>query len=227
MRFTEFHNQDLAEGPNDPNIFKAVFMAGASGSGKSSVSQMLFSGTGLKPVNVDTIENYYRLKQKDTADRSELHKKRRAMRKNYLHGRLGLVIDGTGRDPKSINKNRRFLEAIGYETALVYVDIDLETSLRRVADRAQDPSSPDYGREIDSEKVKQIHQEVNQSLEELRPKFTRVWEVSNSDSDQGPQIDSIERSVLNWLNQPVNNEAAQQWLEQQADQQPSRSRPRS
>jgi len=160
MRFTEFNDQGLTEGPNDPNIFKAVFMAGASGSGKSSVSRLLFNGTGLKPVNVDTIENYYRLKNKKVADRSELHQKRRAMRKNYLHGRLGLIIDGTGRDPKVINKTRRFLEAIGYETALVYVDVDLETSLRRVKSRAENPNSPDYGREIDPEKVKQINQDI-------------------------------------------------------------------
>lgn len=227
MRFTEFRNQDLVEGPNDPHIFKAVFMSGASGSGKSSIAKMLFGGTGLKPVNVDTIENYYRLKNREVTNRSELHQKRRAMRKNYLHGRLGLVIDGTGRDPKSINKNRRFLEAIGYETALVYVDIDLETSLRRVKARAQDPSSPDYGREIDPEKVKQIHQEVNQSLEELRPKFSRVWEVSNPDSPQGPQTQRIERAIKNWLEQPVDNQAAQQWLEKQKNQRLSRSSPRS
>lgn len=227
MRFTEFHNQDLVEGPNDPHIFKAVFMSGASGSGKSSVAKMLFAGTGVKPVNVDIIDNYYRLKNRKVSNRKQLHDKKNAMKQNYLHGRLGLVIDGTGRNPENISQNKRFLESIGYETALVYVDVDLETSLRRVAARAQDPLSSDYGREIDPQVVKQIHQEVNQSLEELRPKFTRVWEVANSDSAQGPQIDSIERSIKNWLNQPVNNEAAQQWLEKQADQQPSRSRPRS
>lgn len=227
MRFTEFRNRDLLEGPNDPNIFKAVFMAGTSGSGKSSVSKILFNGTGLKSVNIDTIENYYRLKNKEVTNRSEMHQKRRAMRKNYLHGRLGLIIDGTGRNSKNINKTRRFLEAIGYETALVYVDVDLETSLRRVRARAQDPSSPDYGREIDPDQVKQIHKEVNQSIEELRPKFSRVWEIPNPDSESGPQTQRAERAIKRWLNQPVDNQIAQQWLEKQKNQRLSIERPRS
>ena len=36
------------KGPNDPNIFKAVFMAGGPGSGKSYVADKLLKGRGLK-----------------------------------------------------------------------------------------------------------------------------------------------------------------------------------
>ena len=51
----------LNEGVNDPGIFKAVFLAGGPGSGKSYVAQQLFgipekvnvSKTGLKMVNQD------------------------------------------------------------------------------------------------------------------------------------------------------------------------------
>ncbi len=52
----------LIEGVNDPGIFKAVFLAGGPGSGKSYVAQQLFgipeklnvSAFGLKLVNQDT-----------------------------------------------------------------------------------------------------------------------------------------------------------------------------
>jgi predicted kinase len=59
----------LNEGVNDPGIFKAVFLAGGPGSGKSYVASQLFgipeklnvSTYGLKMVNQDTeLENFLR-----------------------------------------------------------------------------------------------------------------------------------------------------------------------
>ena len=44
---------DLQEGLNDPNIFKAFFLAGGPGSGKSYVVRKTTGGTGLRVVNSD------------------------------------------------------------------------------------------------------------------------------------------------------------------------------
>ena len=44
---------ELQEGVYDPNIFKAIFMAGGPGSGKSYVTRRTTGGTGLKLVNSD------------------------------------------------------------------------------------------------------------------------------------------------------------------------------
>ena len=45
----------LNEGVYDKGIFKAFFLAGGPGSGKSFVTQAAFAGIGLKVVNSDTI----------------------------------------------------------------------------------------------------------------------------------------------------------------------------
>ena len=44
---------NLQEGLNDPNIFKAFFLAGGPGSGKSYVVRQTTGGTGLQIVNSD------------------------------------------------------------------------------------------------------------------------------------------------------------------------------
>ena len=44
----------LQEGVYDPNIFKAFFLAGGPGSGKSFVVRKTTGGLGLKVVNSDT-----------------------------------------------------------------------------------------------------------------------------------------------------------------------------
>ena len=49
------YEQILSEGLYDPNIFKAFFLAGGPGSGKSFVTKNVFSGTGLKVVNSDIV----------------------------------------------------------------------------------------------------------------------------------------------------------------------------
>ena len=45
--------QNLHEGLYDPGIFKAFFLAGGPGSGKSFVTSSAFAGSGLKLVNSD------------------------------------------------------------------------------------------------------------------------------------------------------------------------------
>ena len=47
--------QILSEGLYDPGIFKAFFLAGGPGSGKSFVTKNVFVGSGLKIVNSDII----------------------------------------------------------------------------------------------------------------------------------------------------------------------------
>ena len=41
------------EGIHDPSIFKAVFLAGGPGSGKSYVASKVLAGAGLKTVTTD------------------------------------------------------------------------------------------------------------------------------------------------------------------------------
>ena len=45
----------ITEGVYDPNIFKAFFLAGGPGSGKSWVSAKTLSGIGLKVINSDDV----------------------------------------------------------------------------------------------------------------------------------------------------------------------------
>ena len=55
MDILNYKEEDLVldEGVNDPGIFKAFFLAGGPGSGKTFVTSSAFAGTGLKLVNSD------------------------------------------------------------------------------------------------------------------------------------------------------------------------------
>jgi len=51
------YEQFIKEGVYDPNIFKAVFMAGGPGSGKSHIAGKTTGGLGLKVINSDDALN--------------------------------------------------------------------------------------------------------------------------------------------------------------------------
>ena len=106
--------EQVLEGPNDPHIFKAVFLAGGPGSGKSYVAGKLLSGTGLKPLNSDDVYEYLAKKHEMDlsspdvvgSDRGQERPQKKLQKREdlYLDGRLGLT-DGTGKDIKYRNQN--------------------------------------------------------------------------------------------------------------------------
>ena len=49
----------------------------------------------------------------------------------FLDGRLGLIIDGTGKDYDKIAKQVSGLKGIGYECAMIFVNTSLDTAQER------------------------------------------------------------------------------------------------
>ena len=139
----------LHEGVYDQHIFKAFFLAGGPGSGKSYVVSRTTGGSGLKLVNSDdAFENLLRksglsLKMPSSEEEprdvvrgraKEITAKKKA---NYLEGRLGLIIDGTGREAEKILFQKRQLEELGYDTYMIFVNTSLDVALQRNAERSR------------------------------------------------------------------------------------------
>ena len=53
------------------------------------------------------------------------------MQGNFLDGRLGLIIDGTGKDYDKIAKQVSGLKSLGYECAMIFVNTSLQTAQER------------------------------------------------------------------------------------------------
>lgn len=218
MRFEEF-NQPVTEGVHDPHIFKAVFMAGAPGSGKSTVAKKLFSGSGLKHLNVDDFYNFLRTTEKHTGepdiDYSTAWEKYRKREQNYLDGRLGLIIDGTGKNPNVMRDVKRKLEDMGYDTAMVFVNTTLETSLDRAERRANQPG-PDFGRKIDPNFVKDTWLRVQKGLGQLQSIFSgKFFIVDNNRGDV--DVDFVQKTMDKWLKAPPQSHLAKEWIKKELE----------
>ena len=144
----------LEEGLYDPNIFKAFFLAGGPGSGKTFVTRGAFGGTGLRVINSDQAfenalkKNNLSLKMPDSESeaRDMLRARAKATSDKTLDlsikGRLGMVIDGTGRDYDKINLQTSLLKQLGYDCYMIFVNTSLEVALER--NRRRERTVPEY-----------------------------------------------------------------------------------
>ena len=173
--------QYINEGVYDPGIFKAFFLAGGPGSGKSWVSERTLSGMGLKVINSDNAFSRALEKEKmslnmatqdakEIARRDEIRAKAKARTgvqlKFALEGRLGLILDSTARDVSRIEQEANTMKHIGYDVHMVFVNTSLEVALKRNQLRAR--KVPDA---IVISNHKQVHQNIG--------KLQRIFGTSN------------------------------------------------
>ena len=60
-----------------------------------------------------------------------------ARKKMYMQGRLGMIIDGTGHDYAKLSKEKKQLEAMGYDCSMIFVNTSLKVALQRNSERAR------------------------------------------------------------------------------------------
>ena len=139
--------QQLQEGVYAPTIVNAIFLAGGPGSGKSYVVKRSSGGLGLKILNSDDI--YEKDLEKAGLDigkpedifsdegqeiRAKSKRLTKMRRDSWVDGRLGIIIDGTGKDLSKIGRQKKLLDQLGYET-MIFVNTSLETAQARNKER--------------------------------------------------------------------------------------------
>ena len=142
--------QQIQEGVYDPNIFNAIFLAGGPGSGKSYVVRKTTGGLGLKVLNSDDI--YEKDLEKAGLDigkpedifsdegqeiRAKSKRLTKMRRDSWVDGRLGIIIDGTGKDINKIGRQKKLLDQLGYETMMIFANTSLEVAQQRNKERAR------------------------------------------------------------------------------------------
>ena len=206
---------ELQEGLYDPNIFKAFFLAGGPGSGKSYVAGRTMGGHGLKTVNQDEPFEYL-LKQaglslkmppeqQEPRDvvRGRAKDITKARQANYLEGRLGVVIDGTGKDANKILGQKSGLEELGYDTYMVFVNTSLDVALQRNAERSRSIPEP-----IVVKSWKDVQANIGKFSNMFRAGFI-VVDNNNAGEDI---LKEVEKRVRGLLRKKVKNTRAQSWM---------------
>jgi len=212
----------LNEGINDPAIFKAIFLAGGPGSGKSFiVGKTGLTSMGYKVVNSDDAfeaamkkasmemnpENIFSVKGQELRGKAKnLTDIKQTM---YLKGRLGLVIDGTGKDPVKVADQAKMLQKLGYDVAMIFVNTDLETAISRDAQRS---------RTIGAKGVTEYWKAVQKNIGKFQQMFGKknFLVVDNSEGkDFKSETLRAYRDATKFTKSPVENNKANSWIKTQ------------
>ena len=206
---------ELQEGLYDPNIFKAFFLAGGPGSGKSYVARQATGGTGLKTVNSDDTFEYLLNKaglslkmppeefERKEVVRVRAKKVTAAKQKNYVEGRLGLIIDGTGKDADKILYQKTMLDELGYDTYMIYVNTSLDVALQRNAKRSRSLAEP-----FVVKAWKDVQANIGKFSNIFRAGFI-VVDNNNADEDI---LKQVYKRVKGLLRKKVQNTRAKNWM---------------
>jgi shikimate kinase len=224
LKFKQYINEQaeldlINEGVNDPAIFKAVFLAGGPGSGKSFIVGKTGLGSfGFRVVNSDDAfenamkkagmemnpDNIFSVKGQEL--RGKATKLTAAKQEMYLKGRLGIVIDGTGKDSDKIKKQRAKLEKMGYDTAIIVVNTNLETAVDRDAQRK---------RSIGKKMLTPMWQAVQDNIGTYQQMFGQenTFIVDNSEGkDFNKETMAAYKGIGAWSKKPVKDSRAKKWI---------------
>ena len=221
--------QDLQEGLQDPNIFKAFFLAGGPGSGKSYVVRATTGGTGLRIVNSDDVFEKY-LKDagfdmdmstvKAEREKEERDKMRDRAKKltrtrmgdittgkgGYLEGRIGLIIDGTGKNYDKIAKQATQLKQLGYDVHMIFVNTSLDTALERNAKRE---------RTVPTDVATRSWKDVQRNIGKFSQYFRQNFVVVDNNNSEEDVMTPVFKQIKGLLKKPVKSPIAKQWVRQE------------
>lgn len=220
---SELHYAQLDEDVNDPAIFKAVFMAGGPGSGKSFIAGKTgLTSMGLRVVNSDDIfekhlEREFKRSMDDITTKDIMSDKGQNIRGGakaltlkkqdlLIGGRIGLLIDGTGKDVEKIRKQKAGLERLGYDTMMIFVNTTLDTSVERDKMRS---------RTVGKTQVTKMWSKVQENIGKFQRLFGngRFVVVDNTQGkDFNKETMAAYKAARKFINKEPKNPMATKWI---------------
>lgn len=223
----------LLEGVHDKGIFKAVFLAGGTGSGKDYVLDKTLDGHGLTEINTDKALEFLMDKEEldkkmpdnEEAQRNASRKKSKSVtelrQRLALHGRNGLIINGTGDDPEKYRKTKKILEKLGYETKCLFVNTSDEVSKQRNIDRGQrgGRSVPEHIRKQKWDDAQAARSELAKMFRDNYVEFDNSHDANNMDmatkEAKEKEMLAIYKDIAKFVNTKPKNNQSKEWIANQ------------
>ena len=210
----------ISEGLEDTASFKAIMMAGGAGSGKSFV--IALAGLRAYGMKVSNSDPHYEgmlakagltLTPDDIASAQGQAIRGRAKvltdkeKEMWLKGRLGIIIDGTGKDLDDVKSECQQLKDMGYDVGMIFVNTPLETSIERDKNRT---------RTIGVKLVTQTWKAVQANRNDFKRMFGKQFvEIQNASTttieDLTAQANKAMQGFKPWINKEPTHAIYNNW----------------
>ena len=172
---------------------------------------------GLSPGDLGTMEKeeFEKVTVGPDSPRGKAKKLRDKMQSNFMSGRLGLVIDGTGDDYGKIASKKSKLEEAGYDTFMIFVNTSLEVAQKRNAKR---------DRKLPADLVEDIWNDVQQNLGKFQALFGAENLAIVDNTEYGPVPKGVISAVSKFIARDVRNPVGRKWIKSELDKKGSEAR---
>jgi shikimate kinase len=242
---------DDKESPDTPvgmnnGLFKAIFMVGTPGAGKSYVGkQIIASGIHFKIINTDKhMEKMAQRQNKDISNPKDAeafwkdHKdivQRTTMAElsSYIDRGQPLLVDTTNTSMRRVKHRVKLLESIGYDVVFVWINTSLDTALSRASKR---------DRGVPEEFIKKLKQHEPAHKQQAKDEYATPYDIPHDlgkpnnfkpmgrvieiNNDHGELTQDIIKEVSyvasKYLDGHVNNVRGRQYLAMMTDSKSSR-----
>ena len=130
-------------------------------------------------------------------------------KKQYMEGRLGMIIDGTGHKYNKIAKEKKKLEALGYDTYMVFVNTSLDVAHKRNKERE---------RRLPEKILEKSWRDVQNNLGKFQGLFGRNFAVVDNSKflkpeDAQKKFGMIVKKYINkFIKGAVRNPIGKKWI---------------
>lgn len=197
----------LSESINDRGILKCLFLSGLPGAGKTTLASRLYNGgIPMMSVNSDIWTEYYLAQGKDNWEKIEVPVKQLTTSQtiNRLNGLLPIIVDTTGTDLGSTKRRINILHELGYELKMLFVEVDLQTSLERATKRHENG-----GRFVGAAYIEKAYKLSMSNKSALKSIISDFTVVKNNDGDINPQIlGKLYNIITSFYDGPIKSEKA-------------------
>lgn len=219
-----FYQELIKEGVYDPAIFKVIFMAGGPGSGKSYVAGRTTKGLGYRVVNSDRAFEMIlnkvniggkgakldKMNDEEYAQAQDIRVNRAVpltgkMQQNYIEGRLGIIVDGTGADYNRIVKQVTELRELGYDAYMIFVNTSLDVAQERNRNRK---------RSLPEDVVGDSWRSAQSNMGRFQGLFgSSNFVIVDNDNAGEDVFKKVWKYIMNFTKKKVKNPIAKKWMD--------------
>ena len=126
----------------------------------------------------------------------------------YINGKLGMLIDGTGKNYDKIANMKKQLQKHGYDCYMIFVNTDLEVALERNNKRP---------RKLPEDMVKKSWQAVQNNMGKFQTLFgaSNILIVDNSEYKEFSRV--VKKAANSFVTKPIKNPIAKKWIKKELE----------
>ena len=168
--------------------------------------EMYLRHAGISPSDLAAMsdEEFKAVTEPKDSPRGKASKMKKTAQGAAEVGRLGMIIDGTGADKKKITTRKEAVEALGYDTMMVFVNTTLEMAQERNKKRE---------RVLPEDLVEEMWTNVQSNFEAYQKLFSNFQVIDNTEYAWSEAEQAAAAAAVAFIQSPIKNAVGRQWVQ--------------